>query len=264
MIRSMLFLLSVLPIFVKAEVTARITPRGYNASLNPGASFTFQCDVTGAEGIQWIVDGVPSARQDIRNRGISESAVIPTTVTGSYKANITLARNIANRNTTILCIAVHMIISSAGVPSESVLFKIQGLLDAPSNLMLSETDNQCMRKLSWDKPFSLDITDIDPDISHYKVCYSPVNSNKSQCVLVNKTEFTFLNVDVPLLFTVSAVNVVGEGNISSILHDGNDCANTTGLIILHEYINLMIISKLLQKSHQLVESQDLLHKMLDQ
>ena len=42
--------------------------------------------------IQWIVDGVPSARQDIRNQGISESAVIPTTDTGSYTRLISLLR----------------------------------------------------------------------------------------------------------------------------------------------------------------------------
>ena len=30
-----------------AQLSAVIAPRGYNASLDPEASFTFQCDVTG-------------------------------------------------------------------------------------------------------------------------------------------------------------------------------------------------------------------------
>jgi hypothetical protein len=117
------------------------------------------------------------------------------------------------------------------ITSEPVLFKIQGLLDAPSNLMLSEADNKHMRKLSWDKPFSLDITDVDPDIECYNVCYSLVNTTaeKSQCTCVNQTEYTFLCVSVPLLFTVSAVNVVGEGEDSSILNDGCGCTSNTGL-----------------------------------
>ena len=236
------FILSVLPILVKetacAQSTAIITPRGYNASLDPESSFTFHCSVTGhsVDGIQWLVDDVPSARQDIRNRGISESDVIVINNTaGSYKASIKLARNGANSNTTTTCIAVTF--SSAGVASEPGFFKVQGLLDAPSNLMLSETDNQHTRKLSWDEPFSLDITDVEPDISHYNVCYSLVNVNKFQCVLVKKTEFTFLYVNVPLLFTVSAVNVVGEGNTSSTLHSGNGCTNDTGLIILQVHLN---------------------------
>ena len=228
-------LLAVLPIFVKetecAETTAVITPGGYNASLDPEANFTFQCDVTGAEGVQWFVDGLHSARQDVRNRGISESAVIPIDdTTGSYKANITLAKNILNSNTTIICKA--FIILSADVPSEPALFKIQGLLDAPSNLMLSEVDNQHMRRLSWDEPFFLDITDIEPDISHYNICYSLVNvtAQKSRCNQVTQAEYVFLYVNIPLLFTVSAVNVVGEGNSSFMLHEATSCNGAKGVI----------------------------------
>ena len=96
--------------------------------------------------------------------------------------------------------------------------------------MLSEGDNQHMRRLTWDEPFSLDITDVDPDIDCYSVCYSLVNVKVSQCTCVNQTEHTFLCVSLPLLFTVSAVNVVGEGGASSVLHDGCGCTSTTGLI----------------------------------
>ena len=84
------------------------------------------------------------------------------------------------------------------------------------------------RRLGWDEPLSLDITDVEPDISHFKVCYSLVNAEKSRCTRVNQTEYTFLSVSVPLLSTVSAVNVVGGGSASSIPHDGNGCNNTTG------------------------------------
>ena len=227
--------------FVKqkcAQPTAVITPsQGYNASLDPDASFTFQCDVTGANGIQWLVDGSLVSRQDIRGRGISEGGFITIDeASGRLRSTLTIVRNTNNNNTTIICTATS--ISQTGgissVPSEPVLFKIQGLLDAPSNLILSEDDNQhgIMRRLSWVEPFSLDITDVNPDIKCYNVCYRLVSvpveaDSKSQCTCVNQTEYTFLNISVPLLFTVSAINIVGEGDSSQpILHDINGCNNT--------------------------------------
>ena len=228
-IEALLLLMLALVKDKHAQPTAFITPRGYNASLDPESFFTFKCNVTGADAISWLVDGLLSSRPEIRSRGVNANDIIAVDATpGSFRGNISIKRNVTNKNTSIICIAD--IALSAGVPSEPVLFKIQGLLDAPSNLMLSEANNQhaIMRTLSWDEPFSLDITDVEPDISHYRVCYSLVSASKSQCVLVNQTEFTFLHVNVPLLFTVSAVNVVGEGNTNSTFHDGKDCTNTTG------------------------------------
>ena len=215
-----------------SQLTAVITPRGYNASLDPEASFTFQCDVTGTDNIQWLVDGEPLSTQEIRDRGISASNTITVDeATDSFRRSLYILRNIINMNTTIVCLATVLSPIVIFSVSELVLFKVQGLLDVPSNLMLSEVDNQHMRRLSWDEPFSLDITDVDPDIECYNVCYSLVNvsAEKSQCTCVNQTEYTFLCVSVPLLFTVSAVNVVGEGEATSVLHDGCSCTSTTGL-----------------------------------
>ena len=211
-----------------AQPTVVITPRGYNASLDPESSFSFQCNVTGAENIIWVVDGLPSTRPELQGRGISESdLIVVNATTGSFRRSISIERNVMNKNTSIICLADMTLL--ADVPSEPVLFKIQGPLDAPSNLMLSEPDNQHMRRLTWDEPFSLDITDVDPDIECFNVCYSLVNvtAEKSQCTCVNQIEYTFLCVSVSLLFTVSAVNVVGKGSASSILHDD---PRNTGLI----------------------------------
>ena len=187
--------------------------------------------MTGADTIQWVVDGLPSTRLEIQSRGISEGdVVVVNATTGSFRGNLSIQRNDMNENTSVICIAGMTF--SAGVLSEPILFRVQGLLDAPSNLILSEADNQHMRRLTWDEPFSLNITDVDPDIECYNVCYSLVNAavEKFQCVCMNQTEYTFLCVSVPLIFTVSAVNVVGEGSASSIRHDGCGCTSTTGLI----------------------------------
>ena len=199
-----------------SQLTAVVTPRGYNASLDPEASFTFHCDVTSTNNVQWLVDGSPSFAQEIRDRGISESNTIAVDeATDRFRRSLFILRNITNRNTTIVCQVIATLSNgeSRVINSDPVQFQIQGLLDAPSNVMLSEADNQHMHmRLSWEEPFSLDITDVDPDIECYNVCYSLVNvsAEKSQCTCVNQTEYTFLCVSVPLLFTVSAVNVVSR------------------------------------------------------
>ena len=214
----------------RAQPTVAITPSaGYNASLDAQASFSFQCDVTGADDIRWIVDGLPSSFQTIIDRGIFQSTVMTVDLdTGSLSSSISISRNVTNEHVTIICRG-DTFTPSATVYSDPVIFQVQGLLEAPPNLTFLGTNDQCMRRISWGEPFSLDITDIEPDISHYNVCYSLRNADKSRCLYVNQTEFSFLNVSAPLLFTVSAVNVVGEGNASSIFYSGSGCDKITGL-----------------------------------
>ena len=123
----------------------------FNASLDPEASFTFQCDVTGSDNIQWLLDGQPLATQENRGRGISQSTIITVDeATDSFRISLSILRNITNRNTTIVCqvIAVFSTGEVRWAASDPVRFQIQGLLDALSNLMLSEADNQHMRRLS--------------------------------------------------------------------------------------------------------------------
>ena len=234
--RVLLFLLTIN--FVNennAQSTATITPNGFNASLDPESSFTFQCDVAGANSIDWLIDSLFISRQEIIDRGISQNGVIVLdSVTNSLRGTLTIARNERNGYTSVVCVADNVL--SDDVLSEPVLFKVQGLLDAPSDLILVEASNQFTRRLSWEEPFSLNITNVEPDISYYTICYSFSNdTDESVCTQADQTEFTFLYVNIPLLFTVSAVNVVGEGDPASILHDGSECSNTTGLTIASYY-----------------------------
>ena len=205
------------------QQTAVITPRSYNASLDPESNFTFLCDVTGADSIEWIVDNISSRNKYIIDREITTNNVQTVNIsTGSFRSSITVPRDDRNRDTTIICVADS--ISSNDVLSDPVVFRVQGLLGAPSNLMLSEVINKHMRTLTWDEPLSLDITDIEQDISHYEVCYS-ISTEKSQCTCTDQTEFTFLYIRVPLEFTVLAVNVVGEGEATTIFHEAINCNN---------------------------------------
>ena len=166
-IEALLLLLLVLVKNKHAQPTAVITPSGYNASLDPEATFIFQCDVTDANDVQWIVDGLPPGRQEIINRGILiETPVITVNeATGSFRQNLYISRNVANENTTIVCEADSFTVND--VHSVPVLFQVQGLLEAPPNLMLSEAmNNQCTRRTSWDEPFTLDM----PAIFQCTVC----------------------------------------------------------------------------------------------
>ena len=148
-IEALLLLLLVLVKNKHGQPTAVITPRSYNASLDPEASFTFQCNATGADDVQWIVDGLPPGRQEIKNRGIlTETAIITLNeATGSFRQNLSISRNVANKNTTIVCEADSSTVND--VCSVPALFQVQGLLETPSNLMLSEAmNNQCTGKLA--------------------------------------------------------------------------------------------------------------------
>ena len=113
-----------------------------------------------------------------------------------------------NDNTTVRCRVIDtnsdpIIVAS----SKEIFLNIQGLLDPPSNLALSEAGDGLKRVLRWEAPASLDITDVDPDIQSYWVCYN-LTSNDLSCISVSSSErreFKFLNVHVPLLFAVTAV-----------------------------------------------------------
>ena len=77
--------------------------------------------------------------------------------------------------------------------------------------------------LRWNAPFSLNITNVDPDISNYTVFITNLNTsrNGSETVAGTETEFVFTNLPGEdqnpchvYAFTVTAMNLVGEGNSS--------------------------------------------------
>ena len=128
--RVVIVLLLTLTTEIWAQTTAIITPRGYNASLNSEASITFQCDVTGAVGVDWRVDGIPSDREENVRRGITATpAFIVDQVTGSFRSNLSIPRSDTDRTATILCTADSIALNEPDVPSDPVLFQVQGLLD---------------------------------------------------------------------------------------------------------------------------------------
>ena len=93
-----------------------------------------------------------------------------------------------------------------------------GLLAAPSNVRAATTDTG-VTTIMWEPPFTLNITDVDPDITGYTIY--EWTSNRFVVVADDvpgtATNFTF-SEDRPCIngsyYLVNASNPVGEGNRS--------------------------------------------------
>ena len=204
----------------EALVTATISPNGdYNAPLNE--SFLIRTNCTGNGSIiVWLVDGSVINNEIKLDRGVS--FIFPSVDKGGglFFSSLWVPASEVNNMTSIRCVVVRHE-ESSHVPesaySSLVFLNIQGLLAPPPNIAISEVDVNGKRILSWDAQETLDLTDFEPDILFYTVCCN--HTGDLVCVNVSKREYKFSNIRVPLLFTVAAVNVVGEGNASCIVYN---------------------------------------------
>ena len=95
-----------------------------------------------------------------------------------------------------------------------------GRLDAVRSLRLTPMEFSIL--LTWTPPFSFDITDVDPDITYCVDVQNVVSSTRlhSECK-INATNFTFQPASPiwcdKFLFTVTSVNVVGNGTMNKEL-----------------------------------------------
>ena len=189
----------------------------------------FECTATIQDTV-WRVNNTAPGETIIASRGVTTTATAMTNGLFSTSLFIPANQNLGGR-TSIQCSAVSIDVVPPVVDNSNLIYlNIQGLLDAPPNLTVSETDEQLSRLLTWDAPQTLNITNVDPDIEYYQVCYNL--STELTCTNVSSVgerQFKFSNVRVPLLFTVTAFNVVGEGNESSIVHQASNCNNFGGL-----------------------------------
>ena len=211
----------------RAQVIAEISPNeDYNAALNPDLNIQFNC--TGNSGIiSWTVDGIEATNADIISRGVTTT--VPMDIGGGmFLSTLSIPAYDENDHAAIQCTVV-IVNPLASDMSKLIFLNIQGLLGPPPNLFLLEADEQLSRSLTWDAPPTLNITNVDPDIEYYQVCYNlSAELTCTNVSSVGEREFKLSNVRVPLLFTVTAFNVVGEGNESSIVHQASNCDNNGG------------------------------------
>ena len=105
-----------------------------------------------------------------------------------------------------------------------VIFCFSGVLGKCHGLHLNSSGNY-HQHLKWDAPSTLNITAVEPDISSYVVC----SNISTECTTINVTEpsgdsrdlrqYTFLNLRAYINFTVTAVNIVGDGESTSIVYE---------------------------------------------
>ena len=193
-----------------AEVNIAITPseRVHDVRRDPTAFVIFTCKTNGSDLITWWVNGTSSTDNSIRGRGVTTTPSLENDNSGIFFSTLNISSDIANDNTLIQCGVVVNNDELVVVSSTPVLLRVRDILGPPSNTVIESSDG-LKRKLSWDAPAT--------NVLYYRVCYN-LTANRLECVNVTEREFPFDNVGVNLLFTVSAVNVVGEGQKSSALH----------------------------------------------
>lgn len=96
-----------------------------------------------------------------------------------------------------------------------------GLLRAPS--LVSVVSNYTTIHLTWNAPYTLDITGVEPDISHYEVHIKNVDSEQYFRVNTSVTSYSFDQQSSSTAcsvfeFQIAAVNLAGVGEKSAAVY----------------------------------------------
>ena len=94
--------------------------------------------------------------------------------------------------------------------------------------------------LKWNPPFTLNITDIHPDIYGYELC----NNVSTNCTYIEhrqhgdshfiRQQHIFANFRTSLEFSITGINIVGKG-IPTIVVYQPSCSYDTGECLLYSY-----------------------------
>ena len=110
-----------------------------------------------------------------------------------------------------------------------------GPLTSVKNLTAQEMRNHTIQ-ISWDPPETLDLTDIEPDISHYivRIRSNSSNSFQEETITISETEYIFrlrgIDQCMPYEIMVTGVNLVGSGANSTVHASfSGECGHNHGM-----------------------------------
>lgn len=218
------YVLGILSIYTGLGQNAKISvsPTVYVASLNQFSDVaTFICRVspstTSIIVLNILVDG-KQVSAALKSRGISAVRQSSTEII------LTIEPRAENNNTQISCVAA---LPLTVIQSEEVTLLIQGLLSPPSDLeVVTVGSRPGFKTLSWQPPYTLDITNVEQDITGYRVCFT--FSATEVCTITEDAAYEFLSVSLPLEFRVTAINAVGESNFSHTVHQACEDMHVRG------------------------------------
>lgn len=200
-----------------------LTPDGvYVAVERSDTEVNFTCEFEASVVAMSIVVEV-----DKRQLSPSEQAMRQIeNVTVDERTRVLSIVPLATNNNTILWCVVQT--QSTLLYSKIARLWIQGTLDPPKDFKIStSTSRGNILRLSWTAPFTLDLTEEDPDILGYRVCfYFPkvLGLSDCNCKITPNEYFDFPKINLPsLTINVSAINIGGVGREWSdfSLLDGN-------------------------------------------
>lgn len=219
---------------INADPELVTPPSSINVTILTNASF--ECAVSGGP-LYWLVNGSMYSKSQLRQRGIVFSV---TQASGIQRSTLYVYATASNNNSRIQCgvfrtmsapatlkiqgnYTVHKItlVTCMHVMLSDLLIHntLSGLLSAPIPVPLEENSTTYkFIHFRWTTPFTLDITNVSPDIAHYVVTIA--NINTGEVVIKNTTMngYNFTREDYVhcdrFSFQVAAVNGAGVSNRS--------------------------------------------------
>ena len=253
-----------LSLCIYIESLPYISPDGINAILSD--TVEFRCIVpSDTDQIGWFINGTLFTEDVLANRGITINKLSLIRKTNASFALLSIQARAVNNNTTLQC---RIVTSSDQVArSEEVLLQIQGkcvlirsgyhkwyLLGplAPPTSLETTHFNSTHDLLVWEDPYTLDLTDIDPDITGYTITITMENppplhpynhsltldeldDTRTESFTISSSDgpqFPFPRYAFPMWLRVSVENPAGLGEMSEDLkysiQPQTDCTRISG------------------------------------
>jgi hypothetical protein len=202
--------------------TTTCSPEGELLVLPLGEARELLCTAPAENGyiINWIVNGSQLNTEDSET-DFRLKDILLANMSRGRNLMFTATPEVNNTNVHCLITDTQQQISE----SSQFLIQIQGRLLAP-DVQFNASDLFIL--FSWSPPFSLNITDVEPDVLYYSLTVVTTdhdNSTATTLTTMNTTDTQFMLQSESCLFVyyqvqIAAVNVVGVGEIysSPLLH----------------------------------------------